>query len=161
MLISFLFLDEGICCGYSLEAPRRGASNEYPQHMPSSRNKKNIMWIHPLICSYELCSDWCPSRINTGTTFCIIIYMCINNIKRENRFKHRRLFVDDTSVYTVDDPLVATELLNLDPDKIPKWANEWLVKFNPYKPKIFWSHLKLIVSFILFFRSTNIWNWVP
>ena len=39
-LISFLFLDENICCGYSLEAPRRGASNEYPQHMFSSRNKK-------------------------------------------------------------------------------------------------------------------------
>ena len=29
----FLFLHKTICCGYSLEAPRRGASNEYPQHM--------------------------------------------------------------------------------------------------------------------------------
>ena len=29
-----------------------GASNEYPQHMFSWRNKKNIMWIPPLICSY-------------------------------------------------------------------------------------------------------------
>ena len=40
----FLFLDEYIhvCCGYSLEAPRRGASNEYPQHMYSLRNKKDI-----------------------------------------------------------------------------------------------------------------------
>ena len=37
---------------YSLEAPCRGASNEYPQHMFSLRNKKNIMWIPPLICSY-------------------------------------------------------------------------------------------------------------
>ena len=27
-------------------------SNEYPQHMFSSRNKKNIMWIPPLICSH-------------------------------------------------------------------------------------------------------------
>ena len=36
----FLFLDENTCCGYSLEAPRRGASNEYPQYI-SSRNKKN------------------------------------------------------------------------------------------------------------------------
>ena len=26
---------------YSLEAPRRGASDEYPQHMFSLRNKKN------------------------------------------------------------------------------------------------------------------------
>ena len=31
--IFFLFLNENICCGYSLEAPRRGASNEYPQHV--------------------------------------------------------------------------------------------------------------------------------
>ena len=31
--IFFLFLHENICCGYSLEAPRWGASNEYPQHV--------------------------------------------------------------------------------------------------------------------------------
>ena len=29
-------------CGYSLEVHPRGASNEYPQHMFSWRNKKNI-----------------------------------------------------------------------------------------------------------------------
>ena len=52
MLISFLFLHENICCGYSLEAPRWGTSNEYPQHMFLERNKKNIMWIPPLSCSY-------------------------------------------------------------------------------------------------------------
>ena len=28
----FLFLHENICCGYLLEAPCQGASNEYPQH---------------------------------------------------------------------------------------------------------------------------------
>ena len=28
----FLFLDENIRCGYSLEAPQQGASNEYTQH---------------------------------------------------------------------------------------------------------------------------------
>ena len=31
--IFFLFLDENVCCGYSLEAPRRRASNEYPKHV--------------------------------------------------------------------------------------------------------------------------------
>ena len=61
-MISFLFLHENICCGYSLEAPCRGASNEYhnicfcgeirkiwrgtsneyPQHMFLWRNKKDI-----------------------------------------------------------------------------------------------------------------------
>ena len=37
-LIVYLFLHEYLCCGYSLEAPRRGASNEYPQHTFSWRN---------------------------------------------------------------------------------------------------------------------------
>ena len=39
---SFLIFNKNICCGYSLEAPRRGASNEYPQHMFSSSNKKHV-----------------------------------------------------------------------------------------------------------------------
>ena len=39
--IFFLFLKENIRCGYSLEAPRRGASNENPQHMFSWRSTKN------------------------------------------------------------------------------------------------------------------------
>ena len=34
---------------YSLEAPRRGASNEYPQHIFSWRNNKNIYLIPTLI----------------------------------------------------------------------------------------------------------------
>ena len=37
-MIFFLFIHENICCGYSLEAPGRGASHEYPQHMFSWRN---------------------------------------------------------------------------------------------------------------------------
>ena len=41
-MIFFLFLNENICCGYSLEAPHRGTSNEYPQHMFLLRNKKDI-----------------------------------------------------------------------------------------------------------------------
>ena len=41
-LIFFLFLHENICCGYSLEVPHQGASNGYPQHKFSCRNKKNI-----------------------------------------------------------------------------------------------------------------------
>ena len=34
---------QNIDCGYSLEPPRRGGSNEYPQSMFLSRNKKKIM----------------------------------------------------------------------------------------------------------------------
>ena len=47
--IFFLFLDKNICCGYSLEVPRWGTSNEYPQHMFLSRNKKTICLIPSLI----------------------------------------------------------------------------------------------------------------
>ena len=31
-------------CGYSLEPPRQGGSNEYPQSMFLSRNKKNNVY---------------------------------------------------------------------------------------------------------------------
>ena len=39
--VNILFHHKNICCGYSLEAPHWGASNEYPQHMILLRNKKN------------------------------------------------------------------------------------------------------------------------
>ena len=35
---------QNIDCWYSLEQPRRGGSNEYPQSMISSRNKKNNVY---------------------------------------------------------------------------------------------------------------------
>ena len=35
---------QNIDCGYSLEASRRGGSNEYPQSMYSSKNKKNNVY---------------------------------------------------------------------------------------------------------------------
>ena len=40
----FIFLLKNIDCGYSLEPPRRGGSNEYPQYMFLSRNKKNNVY---------------------------------------------------------------------------------------------------------------------
>ena len=42
MLAVLLFLHEKKHCGYSIEAPCQGASNEYTQHMFLWRNKKNI-----------------------------------------------------------------------------------------------------------------------
>ena len=41
----FLFLHENICCGYSLEVPQWGTSNEYPQHMFLWPNKKKNIKI--------------------------------------------------------------------------------------------------------------------
>ena len=36
---------QNIDCGYSLEPPRRGGSNEYPRSMFLSRNKKNNVYL--------------------------------------------------------------------------------------------------------------------
>ena len=40
----FLISAQNIDCGYSLEPPRRGGSNECPQSMLLSRNKKNNVY---------------------------------------------------------------------------------------------------------------------
>ena len=37
----FLIFAQNIDCGYTLEPPRRGGSNEYPQSMFWTKNKKN------------------------------------------------------------------------------------------------------------------------
>ena len=45
-----------------------------------------------------------------------------------------RLFAGDNSLYIIiDDPIQAAEQLNLDLAKIHRWADEWLVTFNPGK----------------------------
>ena len=65
VLIFFLFLHENICCGYSLEVPQRGTSNEYPQHMFSWRNKKKkyhcclVDQYHTYQLTFDL---WSPDR---------------------------------------------------------------------------------------------------
>ena len=41
---SFHISAQNIDCGYSLEPPRQGGSNEYPQSMSLSRNKKNNIY---------------------------------------------------------------------------------------------------------------------
>ena len=38
------YSSQSIDCGYSLESPRRGGSNEYPQSVFLSRNKKNNVY---------------------------------------------------------------------------------------------------------------------
>ena len=42
--IFFIFLLKNIDSGYSLEPPRRGGSNKYPQSMFLSRNKQNNVY---------------------------------------------------------------------------------------------------------------------
>ena len=40
----FLISPQNMDCGYLLESPRWGGSNEYPQSMRLSRNKKNNVY---------------------------------------------------------------------------------------------------------------------
>ena len=44
ILIFFHISAQNIDCGYSLEPPRRGGSNEHPQSMFLSRNTKNNVY---------------------------------------------------------------------------------------------------------------------
>ena len=41
---TFQISAQSIDCGYSLEPPRRGGSNDYPQSIFFSRNKKNYVY---------------------------------------------------------------------------------------------------------------------
>ena len=50
--IIFLISAQNIDCGYSLELPRWGNSNEYPQSMFLSRNMKNISVLYLKIFSF-------------------------------------------------------------------------------------------------------------
>ena len=47
-MLSILFLHENICCGYSLEAPRQGASNEY-HNICFCREIRKILCGYPLL----------------------------------------------------------------------------------------------------------------
>ena len=60
---------QNIDCGYSLEPPRRGGSNEYPQSMFLSRNKKNN--VYP--CKPQF------YYIKVGFKGVRIIYVCIRD----------------------------------------------------------------------------------
>ena len=79
VLIFFLFFHEKVCCGYSLEAPQWGASNEYPQRFHGEIIK--IFTRYPLLsrpvhlwsCLTVSCmvqglggSFWCAIRLETG-----------------------------------------------------------------------------------------------
>ena len=49
----FLIYAQNIDCRYTLDPPRRGGSNEYPQSMFLSKNKKNRIPLHTPIFLYK------------------------------------------------------------------------------------------------------------
>ena len=50
----FLFLLQNIDCGYSLEPPRRGGSNVYPQSMFGAKVRKIGIPLHTPVLLYVL-----------------------------------------------------------------------------------------------------------
>ena len=74
----------------------------------------------------------------------LLFLLFINDIVKDIG-SNIRLFADETSLFiSVENPETAAELLNLDLDKIMKWAKRWLVLFNPVKTDSFLVSRKLI-----------------
>ena len=69
------------CCGYWLEVPRQGASNEYPKNMFLLRNKKNINTFGPaLVAQLDACptgdqeaAGWTPAEIGNILSWRLIV----------------------------------------------------------------------------------------
>ena len=64
-----------MCCGYSLEAPLRGTSNEY--HMFLLRNKKNVstFWLKkapPGVMEIPVSSTDCEELQMSSTTYVFV-----------------------------------------------------------------------------------------
>ena len=80
--IFFQISAKNIDCGYSLEPPRQGGSNEYPQYMFLSRNKKII--VYP--CKPQFC------YIKVGLKGVNIIWACFRDVHvlqgRQHLWRH-------------------------------------------------------------------------
>ena len=77
----FLFLHDNICCGYSLEAPRRGASNEYYSICFRGEIRKNntFLFKKARIWSYALVCDLFLYIVNYWPRYAINIHRNIKN----------------------------------------------------------------------------------
>ena len=127
-MIIFLFLHKNICCGYSLEAPLRGASNEYPQHM-FLWNKKNIY----LIPSYlGLQMSLSIHRFWSLCTFCIAKvakFLHADNKADQTAMMRRPICVSVGSEGTFSHNAVHIFRGNIGKRSCVKWKKFW-VHFN-------------------------------
>ena len=78
--IIFLISAQNIDCGYSLEPPRQGGSNEYPQFMFWAEIRKNIWIFYLKICQFLVvkCSICLNRPVFVMETFgmCELIWIC-------------------------------------------------------------------------------------
>ena len=78
-IMIFLFLHKNTYCGYALEAPRRGTSNEYPQYMLLWRNKKNISIFRLKNVPYLELRRYCAPELDSDPVserWCLTIKVC-------------------------------------------------------------------------------------
>ena len=81
-------------------------------------------------------SDWKEIRagVPQGSILGPLLFVIFINDIVDDIDATIKLFADDTSIYLeVDNPRDSAEILNGDIDKIHKWSEKWLVKFNPNK----------------------------
>ena len=85
-------------------------------------------------------SDWecVKAGVPQGSILGPLLFLLYINDIVENINSCVRLFADDISLYIiVDNPNNAANILNSDLSIIHKWAETWLVKFNPSKSESF------------------------
>ena len=92
ILIFLIFFAQNIDCGYSLEPPRRGGSNEYPQSMFLSRNKKNNVYpCQPQFYCIKVGFKGSKlyRHVFVMTRFSITFWLCLTRLHAEQNEKSR------------------------------------------------------------------------